>query len=953
MNAESSRPLNLMKTKTGKNVMSGLVVIGLLWCANVRAQIALQDGSLRTAATSANSTSVSTSFTVTAGASVLVVSLYDRNESLTAPTNGNSPSSLSWGSQTISRVVSINNLNDHYADSDIYYLFNPTPGTQTITATDTTGSTPSAMTMQVFTLSGVNNVAPVPYGVANADIDSIGFITLTLSSGTSSGAWAVVNGSAGDNGSGYNISSSGGMTNWDYIFNNQSQIMGAIEDLPGGSTTITNSDTTKNNTQTALAVAVFASGASTPAPTNVVATGELNQVALSWQDASGGAATNYIVLRSTMSDSGYTAIATNTGNTSVTYTDTSVVNYVTYYYVVEAAGPIGLSPYSSQVSANAVGVEPAPTGLTATPLNTQVDLTWNAQPGATGYNVLRATSNPGNLGSYTVIASPAAAVYTDTNLVNGNTYYYEVNAVNGYGTSANSVYVSAIPRLITSPYPLRDSANGRYVLDTSNAPFLVIGDSPHTLLVDLDQAEAAAYLVNRGSNGFNCLWVNLLCDDYDGGPGSDGTTDYGHDIYGDNPFTNLLAGGYYDLTTPNPAYWSNVDYVVQTAATNGLQILALPLDEGGWSQTSLANGTNRCYAYGQFLGSRYGSAPNIFWEMGNDFGSYSTPTNDSVILAIAKGILNQDTNHPMTLEYDSPSESLDDPNWRPLATVNSVYTYDTTYAECYVAWNKTNVPVLFIEGNYEYAGGSDLVLRLQEYWSMLAGCLAGNMYGSVYTFNPFNPAYYNSPGMTQLMYFKQFFGSRAWYNLVPDQNHQLVTAGYGTFNSTSTTFTTNNYVTAAMTPDGTLGVAYAPTNATLTVAMTNFIGPVTASWFDPSGNTYMMITGSPFSNTIITNLTTPGINAGGNSDWVLLLQAQPPLLTPPQITGAAFNGGNFVVSFSTVLGQVYELQESTGLGSGLWSSVVTNIPGTGGIVQAADTNAASQYQRFYRVGTGL
>ncbi len=32
--------------------------------------------------------------------------------------------------------------------------------------------------------------------------------------------------------------------------------------------------------------------------------------------------------------------------------------------------------------------------------------------------------------------------------------------------------------------------------------------------------------------------------------------------------------------------------------------------------------------------------------------------------------------------------------------------------------------------------------------------------------------------------------------------------------------------------------------------------------------------------------------------------------------------------------------------------VVTNIPGSGGILQATDTNAASQSQRFYRVATG-
>ena len=90
-----------------------------------------------------------------------------------------------------------------------------------------------------------------------------------------------------------------------------------------------------------MAAAVFAAASYTPAPTNVVASGQLNQVALTWNDASGGAATNYIVLRSTVSGSGYTAIWTNTGNSLTTFTDTNVVNYTTYYYVVEAVGAAG------------------------------------------------------------------------------------------------------------------------------------------------------------------------------------------------------------------------------------------------------------------------------------------------------------------------------------------------------------------------------------------------------------------------------------------------------------------------------------------------------------------------------------------------------------------------------------------------------------------------------------
>ena len=171
----------------------------------------------------------------------------------------------------------------------------------------------------------------------------------------------------------------------------------------------------------------------------------------------------------------------------------------------------------------------------------------------------------------------------------------------------------------SSVYPLHPSANGRYMLDASNAPFLIIGDAPHSIITNLNNSDAATYLANRGNTGFNTLWIQMLCDSYSGGVGTEGSPNYGHDINGNNPFLSTLSGGYYDLTTPNKAYWSHVDYIVATAAANGLQCFFTPLDQGGWTQTSLANGTSRCYQYGQFLGNRYGNSPNIFWNMGADF----------------------------------------------------------------------------------------------------------------------------------------------------------------------------------------------------------------------------------------------------------------------------------------------------------------------------------------------
>ncbi len=175
------------------------------------------------------------------------------------------------------------------------------------------------------------------------------------------------------------------------------------------------------------------------APTGLTATPGNAQVALTWTASAG--ATSYNVKRATVSGGPYAVVASPVSNS---YTNTGLTNGTTYYYVVSAVNGGGESPNSAQVSATPQASPPAaPTGLTATPGNAQVALTWTASAGATSYNVKRATVSGG---PYAVVASPASTSYTNTGLTNGTTYYYVVSAVNGGGESPNSAQVSATPQ---------------------------------------------------------------------------------------------------------------------------------------------------------------------------------------------------------------------------------------------------------------------------------------------------------------------------------------------------------------------------------------------------------------------------------------------------------------------------------------------------------------------------
>jgi fibronectin type 3 domain-containing protein len=233
-------------------------------------------------------------------------------------------------------------------------------------------------------------------------------------------------------------------------------------------TTFTNTGLTNGTTYFYVVSAVNASGESgnsnqvsaTPqgvapaAPTGLTATPGNAQVSLSWTASSG--ATGYNVKRATVSGGPYTTV-NPTPIAATSYTDTPLTNGTTYYYVVTAVNASGESGNSTQVSATPQGVAPAaPTGLTATPGNAQVSLSWNASSGATSYNVKRATVSGG---PYTTVAPTSATSFTDTTVTNGTTYFYVVTAVNASGESGNSNQASATPQAVAPAPPTNVTAN--------------------------------------------------------------------------------------------------------------------------------------------------------------------------------------------------------------------------------------------------------------------------------------------------------------------------------------------------------------------------------------------------------------------------------------------------------------------------------------------------------------
>jgi hypothetical protein len=426
-------------------------------------------------------------------------------------------------------------------------------------------------------------------------------------------------------------------------------------------------------------------------------------------------------------------------------------------------------------------------------------------------------------------------------------------------------------RLHSVAYPLKVSRNGRYLVDQRNVPFMIVGDSPQAMIGDLSLEDAAAFIANRKAAGFNAFWVNLLCVRYTGCR-EDGTT-----FDGIEPFT---APG--DLSTPNPAYFERADAIIRLAEDAGIVIFLNPIETGGWLGVLRENGEAKARAYGRFLGERYRSFSNIVWFNGNDFQSWSNRANDALVLAVAEGIRSVDTAHIQTIELNYlRSGSRDDPRWRSRIELDAAYTYFATYGQVLHEYNRRPpMPVYLAEAGYEFEKNSSFIsrgtsrnLRRQAYWSMLSGA-TGQFFGSHYTWQFLDDwkQHLDTPGSAQIGYLVKLFAPARWFQLVPDQTHKVVTAGYGTF-APDRNVGSSTYVTTATTPDGRLAISYLPAGGTIVVDMARLAPRARARWYDPSNGTYRPVRGTPFRNAGTVRLKAPGKNADGDADWVLVLNA--------------------------------------------------------------------------------
>jgi hypothetical protein len=421
----------------------------------------------------------------------------------------------------------------------------------------------------------------------------------------------------------------------------------------------------------------------------------------------------------------------------------------------------------------------------------------------------------------------------------------------------------------------------------TNKPVFITGDAAWSLIVQPSDAGVETYLADRAARGFNGIIVNLIEHQYaDHAPA---------DFYGDAPFSGA------SFSTPNEAYFAHADHVISRAAAHGITVFLFQSYLGygsgrcniyneGWATDMESASDAVMRAWGVYVGNRYKVFPNIVYVIGADADPNTcSPPLMRKLNAVATGIKSVDSVHLMTADNNINQSSLD--VWSGHWWLDISYMYNASNpSKLNHEYTRSDfLPFFMGEDTYENEyHSSPHGLRTRQYWSVLSGAHLGSFFGNnpIWCFNETNPAskipcqngsswqsQLGSPGSVGQSWFGKLFRSREHWKLAPDINHRVVTAGYGSGSTLTTT---------ARTGDGQTIIAYIPNgnSATLSVDMrkiTSVNSQANCWWFNPRDGSTTRI--GNYANTGSHDFTPPD-----SSDWVLVIDAADANLAAPGST---------------------------------------------------------------------
>jgi hypothetical protein len=394
---------------------------------------------------------------------------------------------------------------------------------------------------------------------------------------------------------------------------------------------------------------------------------------------------------------------------------------------------------------------------------------------------------------------------------------------------------------------LKVSDNMRYLAHWNGKPFLWIGDTPWSVFITATQSEWEDYLHKRKSQEFSVVQVHC-----------GGCWNWVGNLKTNRSKNAPFAGSGRSLQW-NPAYWNEVDHMVQAANDLGILVYICAVRQPGpgfpiEDSSEVASFTRNLVArmMGRFV---------AFSPMADDLW---TPQADVAGKAIRQATpLHLISVHPrFFLEPAIAAHGKDYVDFVGLQTGRG-WTFDpykkqtkTPYSQELAAQNAIEWPLILYkrtpikpvinqEGQYDapYADKLPRMPRSIAYWSFLSGA-QGFTYGCGGIWNwglklgdPTRGFDYktalNRPSATQMKFMADFFGAIPWWTLEPA--HALVKNQSNEW---------MQKMVVAKSASGDLGVAYLPNNAEIVIDMKAFPADMSAKWFNPLTGKYEAVAGT-------------------------------------------------------------------------------------------------------------
>jgi Protein of unknown function (DUF4038)/Putative collagen-binding domain of a collagenase len=475
-------------------------------------------------------------------------------------------------------------------------------------------------------------------------------------------------------------------------------------------------------------------------------------------------------------------------------------------------------------------------------------------------------------------------------------------------------------------FPLRASDNGRYLVDRDGVPFRLNTEAAWFLSTQASASDVDTYLDDRRGRGFTACIVMAMVHQggYLGFPNMPARqmANAPKNLAGHGPFTT--PG---DFSTVNDAYWQHIDHIVTAARDRGMAVLLAYAylgyeggSQGWWGEINEPrNDRTVMFDFGRTLATRYPAHPNVIWYTAGDFAPPPGSEGAERVLASVEGIRSVLPDALFAAEMSSPDDlSTDHPDFRGVLDLESFYGYGpgaggAVYETARRAWAarspKPGAPAgappvakpAFVgeppyEGTAVGGSGARTDIRRAQWYAVLGGGTAGQNFGTSGVWNwitrpdadcectDFRTAL-DSPGTRDMQHQFALYDQLPWFDLVPAgtepgfAGRQLVTQGQGDG---------IDHIAAAVTADHRWLLAYVPPGRgarTFGVDLAALDDParggpgrsgavrggaVRARWYDPSAGTFAAA-GAGSASAGSHRFGTPGDNASGESDWVLVL----------------------------------------------------------------------------------